>query len=418
MGRAAKFFVWTAMVLVFLCAVLGGALYVMYRLAAPDVPEVTAVFGGTELTGAGISWRTPVLGAWFERTDETRPEMTHLGVIGTAAPEIEVTGADSVRVEAFKDGELAASLDGPGALALTENGDYTLRVTAQVTQKRQTGGHGSVVFEASFTLRAVPQITLEPQTARQGDVVAVRVEGILDGSVPEIETGLSPAHFAKTPTGYVALLGVHYNRSGGDWPVTVTCGDTVKELTVTVTGREFERVDETVPGELLASASASGAAIGAFNDAMYGVYYLYDSEMHFTGAWSWPVATGGVTVPYGAYVYENGSDSATRHTGADIAVSIGTPVTAPAAGRVVYAGWLERTGWTVVIEHGAGLKSYLFHLGELTCAEGDTVEQGAQVGVSGITGYSAKPHVHFEVRVGNQSVDPALLVDGTSAAVR
>ncbi len=406
------------MVLVFLCAVLAGALYVMYRLAAPDVPEVTATFGGAQLTGAGYTWKTPVLGAWFERTDETAPELSHLGVIGTAVPEVVVTGADTARTQVYKDGEQVASLDGSGALALTENGDYTLRITAQISQKRQTGGHGSVVFEASFTLRAAPQITLEPRTARQGDVVAVRVEGILDSSVPAIETELCGAHFAKTETGYVAFLGVHYNRAGGDWPVTVTCGGTVQELTVTVTGREFERADETVPDSLLSSAAASNAALRQFNDAMYGVYYLYDSELHFTGAWSWPVATGGVTVPYGAYVYENGSDSATRHTGVDISVSIGTPVTAPAAGRVVYAGWLERTGWTLVIEHGAGIKSYLFHLGELTCAKGDTVAKGAQVGVSGITGYSAKPHVHFEVRVGNQSADPALLVDGTSAAVR
>ena len=107
-----------------------------------------------------------------------------------------------------------------------------------------------------------------------------------------------------------------------------------------------------------------------------------------------------------------------RHTGVDLSVSINTPVTAPAAGRVVYAGWLDRTGGTVVIEHGAGIKSYLFHLAEVTCSVNDLVDAGTQVGVSGIAGYTDKPHVHFEVRVGNQSVDPAKLVNGSSAAVQ
>ena len=42
MGRVAKFFLWVAMVLLFLCAVLGGALWVMYRMAQPEIPQVTA----------------------------------------------------------------------------------------------------------------------------------------------------------------------------------------------------------------------------------------------------------------------------------------------------------------------------------------------------------------------------------------
>ena len=418
MGRFAKFILWVLIVLLFLCAVLGGALYVMYRLAEPDPPQVTASFAGRELGGAGLSWTTPVLGRWFGRTDREAPVMTDLGVIETAVPEIAVSGADKSLTEIYQNGERVASLDGSGALTLTENGDYTMRVTAQITQKRATGGYGSIVFEASFTLRAVPQITIEPAAAQQGDVVVVRVEGILDGSVPQIETELSPAWFVPTETGYLAFLGVHYNKGGGDWPVTVTCGETVEELTVTVTGGQYESVRETVPDELLHSAAASGAALKQFNDAMYGAYYAHDDKLYFSGNWKWPVANGVLTVPYGAFVYENGSEDAARHTGVDLSVSINTSVTAPASGRVIFAEWLDRTGWTVVIEHGAGLKSYLFHLAELTCSVGDVVEQGAQVGVSGITGYSAKPHVHFEVRVGNQSVDPARLVGGSSAAVR
>ena len=418
MGRIAKFFVWVLMVLLFLCAVLGGALYLMYRMAEPEPAQVTASFAGMELEHPSVTWTTPVLGDLFERTDETEGTPLTLGTIGTAVPELTVTGADTVAAEAFLDGQSAASASGSGVLTLPANGTYTLRVTAQVTQKRASGPHGTFVFEASFTLKAVPQITLEPASAVQGDVVVVRVEGILDGSVPTIETELSPAHFVKTETGYEALLGVHYNRSGGDWPVTVTCGDTTEELTVTVSGASFDRVTETVSDAVKQSAAASSAALKAFNDAMYGVYGIYDDKLYFDGAWKWPVATGVSTVSYGAFVTDGATGDVSRHTGVDLSVSINTPVTAPAAGRVVYAGWLDRTGGTVVIEHGAGIKSYLFHLAEVTCSVNDLVDAGTQVGVSGIAGYTDKPHVHFEVRVGNQSVDPAKLVNGSSAAVQ
>lgn len=418
MGRIAKFFVWVLMVLLFLCAVLGGALYLMYRMAAPEPSQVTASFAGAELKSPSVTWTTPVLGDLFERTDETQGSVMQLGTIGTAVPELAVTGADVVSAEAFLDGQSVASVSGSGVLTLPANGTYTLRVTAQVTPKRANGPRGTYVFEAEFTLKAVPQITVEPASALQGDVVVVRVEGILDGSVPTIETELSPAYFVPTDTGYEALLGVHYNKSGGEWPVTVTCGDTTETLTVTVSGASFEKVTETLSDAVKQSAAGSAAALKAFNDAMYGVYGIHDGELYFDGQWKWPVGTGVATVPYGAFVTDGATGEESRHTGIDLSVSINTPVTAPAAGRVVYAGWLDRTGGTVVIEHGAGIKSYLFHLAEVTCSVNDMVAQGTQVGVSGIAGYTEKPHVHFEVRMGNQSVDPAKLVNGSSAAVK
>ena len=82
-------------------------------------------------------------------------------------------------------------------------------------------------------------------------------------------------------------------------------------------------------------------------------------------------------------------------------------MTAPAAGTVVFAGSLELTGNTVVLDHGAGLKTYFFYLSQLSCEKGQTLEQGAQLGLSG-------ERLFFEARIGNQSIDPAALFDGSS----
>ena len=81
---------------------------------------------------------------------------------------------------------------------------------------------------------------------------------------------------------------------------------------------------------------------------------------------------------------------------------------------MVYAGFLQMTGNTVVIEHGGGLKSYFFHLDSLACKQGDIVEKEQFIGQAGSTGYSTGPHLHYEARIGNQSIAPAQLFNGSS----
>ena len=117
---------------------------------------------------------------------------------------------------------------------------------------------------------------------------------------------------------------------------------------------------------------------------------------------------------YGLFRYTNGSQTAERHAGVDLDAEEGDPVYAAAAGRVVYAGTLIYTGNTVVIEHGCGLKTYYFHMSALGCKQNDMVTAGQQIGAVGSTGYSTGPHLHFEARIGRQSIDPMALLDGSS----
>jgi murein DD-endopeptidase MepM/ murein hydrolase activator NlpD len=94
------------------------------------------------------------------------------------------------------------------------------------------------------------------------------------------------------------------------------------------------------------------------------------------------------------------------HTGIDIAVPTGTPVHAAAAGTVVYAGWMSGYGFLVAIDHGGGLATAYAHNSSLLVTVGEQVAQGEVVSLSGSTGHSTGPHVHFEVRVNGIPVDP------------
>jgi murein DD-endopeptidase MepM/ murein hydrolase activator NlpD len=94
------------------------------------------------------------------------------------------------------------------------------------------------------------------------------------------------------------------------------------------------------------------------------------------------------------------------HNGFDIGVPIGAPVVSMSAGTVVEAGWQGGYGQTVVVDHGGGLTTLYAHLSVLEVATGAWVEAGSQIALSGNTGRSTGPHLHFETRVDDVPVDP------------
>jgi len=98
-----------------------------------------------------------------------------------------------------------------------------------------------------------------------------------------------------------------------------------------------------------------------------------------------------------------------RHRGLDYAVPVGTPVRAPAAGTVLFAGPLTLSGETVVIDHGQGVLSVLQHLSRIDVRLGDTVPAGAFVAFSGDTGLTPEPLLQWRVYLHGVAVDPNAL---------
>lgn len=116
------------------------------------------------------------------------------------------------------------------------------------------------------------------------------------------------------------------------------------------------------------------------------------------GSIGWP-AQGPVTSPFG-------ERWGRMHTGIDIGASMGAPIVAAAAGTVIVAGWVEGYGNTTVIDHGGGMSTLYGHQSSIGVAVGETVAAGQQIGLVGSTGHSTGPHLHFEVRIDGNPVDP------------
>jgi len=98
------------------------------------------------------------------------------------------------------------------------------------------------------------------------------------------------------------------------------------------------------------------------------------------------------------------------HPGIDIAVPLGTPVRAAGGGSVSEAGYNADYGLFVLLRHPSGYETKYGHMSRLIAAEGDEVQAGEVIGLSGNSGRSTAPHLHFEIRRDAKSIDPLELV--------
>ena len=94
------------------------------------------------------------------------------------------------------------------------------------------------------------------------------------------------------------------------------------------------------------------------------------------------------------------------HKGLDLAVAAGTPVLAPADGVVEKASWFSSYGNFIEIAHGGNMETRYGHLSGYNVVAGQHVHKGDVIGYVGSTGRSTGPHLHYEVRVDGQAVDP------------
>ncbi len=98
------------------------------------------------------------------------------------------------------------------------------------------------------------------------------------------------------------------------------------------------------------------------------------------------------------------------HSGLDIAAPEGTPVLAPAPGRIVNTGDYFFNGNTIFIDHGQGLITMYCHLKRTAVKAGDTVERGQEIGTVGMTGRVTGPHLHWSVSLNNARIEPKLFL--------
>lgn len=118
---------------------------------------------------------------------------------------------------------------------------------------------------------------------------------------------------------------------------------------------------------------------------------------------------GVTTSPFGLKRFYNG-EARRPHTGLDYAGDIGTPIKAPADGKVILVGKFFFNGNAVFLDHGQGLISVYIHMNERLVKQDQLVKQGDPIGTIGQTGRTTGPHLHWGVYLNQTVVNPNLLL--------
>lgn len=119
----------------------------------------------------------------------------------------------------------------------------------------------------------------------------------------------------------------------------------------------------------------------------------------------WPISGGRATSSFGPRRAPK-KGASTNHKGQDWAVPTGTPVRASCGGTVTKAGWGGGYGYVVYIDHEDGKQTRYAHLSRVLVSAGQKVQQGDRIALSGNTGVSTGPHLHFEILINGRAVNP------------
>lgn len=269
----------------------------------------------------------------------------------------------------------------------------------------------AVIVTSSVLTRVAAQpsivINKEFQFIEQGSVGVIRVTG------PDIVNAEARVFdrvypFFTITQGFATLISVDMRQRIREYPLTVTLsmknGTQVKwEDKVKVNSGGFiAEPNFVLPSDRLYLLNPD---IQTNEDLrLTSVYAGLTRERFWDGPLSVPM-TGRFGSPFGSVrSYTDGQTR--RHTGADISAVTGTPIVASSNGRVVFARQLDIHGNHVVIDHGWGIFSAYSHLSVLYVVPGQFVLQGDIIGLSGNTGRSTGPHLHWEIAVNGVWVDP------------
>lgn len=246
--------------------------------------------------------------------------------------------------------------------------------------------------------------TVTPMAPRQGDTLQVSIQSSA-ATPPQVRFGPREIPvFAIAAGQYRALIPTTPVLQPGGYLLTVEGATQSRRIPIEVARRSFpvQRI-WLPPGKSDLGTDFEFDRVDAFKA-------LVSPELFWTGPLRRP-APGRVSTVYGVRRYYNGVFAEDYfHRGIDYADATGTPVRAPAAGRVALVGYeqqgFEVHGNTIGIDHGQGIASILIHLNRINVREGQFVQAGEVIGTVGNTGASTGPHLHWGFYVLGESVDP------------
>lgn len=365
------------------------------------------------LGAVGVAWWTGAIeyaGWWL--TNTTPPTVTlqapqgavrgSITVMATVGPE-----GRARPVEVLVDGrpvtaEAQIAID----TATLPDGQHQVSVTAEDRSWRKNRTTATAMLTTDNT---PPKLTLEsqPQRVLQGRTWVLRVRtdepAAVDARLGERDLPIEAGN------GYGwAVVGFGPTSDPTTLPVIVDGHDHAGNHTevtepLQIAPENFTRDEVDVPPQLAALLQSD---IRAEEDrALLPNYQKVTPQKLWEGRFLMPVQ-GPVITDFGTLRSYNNGPVVGHHGGADIAAGAGRNVVAPARGRVALVDSVRLRGNIVILDHGLGVFTTYAHLSSVDVQVGQTVERGQPFAKVGSTGLSTGPHLHWEMWVGGQNVNP------------
>ena len=410
---------WLLLVLIFVLVIAISGVVWLYRSATPDMlPQIRVTFAGQEVAPSSYQWKVPVVGKAIRRTYAE----TLSSAPATLAQPVEQTSPDfTVSPDSYRseltvtDSEDAVVFEGDvetfANFQFTENGEYTAELTLYSDESPVAGDAaviGSETWQLSFKIEVRPTVHLFATSVQQGGVAAVTVGDTVDGKPPQISTTLKNAGFGKSGSNWVCYLPIPWDQAPGKQSLTVTVGGYSETLEFEVSASKWDYKDyssnyslvspyvsETdLPAELNTVLSKSETQVAwANSNFVQPLLNTLDVELYY-----------GTTEYVGRTRSQRNSNPGTGgRTATNMVLSTlwGELLIAPANGTVVLAKDLgEGFGNTLVIDHGAGVKSIFYHLQQIDVKTGDQLKQGQSIASCG-------SDLVAEMRIGTVPIDPS-----------
>ena len=414
---------WLLGVALGVAVLLGAVMAASYSFTTDgSLPAAQAGFGGRELAVNGSCWRAPLIGGLLEKAfcAPATLSVEKLGTLYEAHPEVtlpEWATYATLRITQEGAGDAAlfeGTLEEYAAFLYPANGEYKAELTVWRLPdgaaaadfgepadgavlrapglERPARAWGWYRYAFRYTLQASAELELSVQRLEQGGVAALEISGMVGSEPPAVETDLGGVQCVRSPAGWRCYIPAAYNAAAGSHDISVTVNGETLPLSLVVTARAFGEA------EAEADPPAPDGASEEFRNVIWALYDAPAREKLWHGGFLCPVETYTVLVDYGQTRIIEGARASQANSTLLYTIP-GDPARAAADGVVAVAQELGLTGNTVVIDHGCGLRSYLYGLESIGVQPGQAVARGDTVGTVGET-------LTLDCKLGSKSINP------------
>lgn len=259
------------------------------------------------------------------------------------------------------------------------------------------------------------KVSFSSKKPLQGDSLVVKIEGDSPSEKMRGEFGSKKFDFftGKKPGGKFAIIGIDAKETPGNYALKIfSSNEEIFRENIQVLKRSFPVTELVVTEELeekgYSPSSIQKNIIEKENILLAEILSCYSQEPYFKNSFGYPLDK---IINVGAFgnIRKSG-DIELQHLGVDLDADTGTPVYSINKGKVCLKEEMTNYGKILAIDHGLGIFSLYLHLSQFNVQKGEIVEKGEIIGLSGNTGYSIAPHLHFSVKINLSNIDPLAFI--------